>query len=41
MKLNELDEPDPSTEPLLMLLVEPAVNVPACVFRLLARRELS
>ena len=36
-----MDEPDPSTEPLLTLLVEPAVKVPACVLRLLARRELS
>jgi hypothetical protein len=41
MKLNELEEPDPSTEPLLVLLVEPAVKVPACVFKLLASRALS
>jgi len=41
MKLNEFEEPEPSTAPLLILLVEPAVNVPPCVLRLLARRAFS
>ena len=41
VKLNELEEPDPSTEPPLILLVEPAVKVPACVLKLLDNTELS
>jgi hypothetical protein len=41
IKLKEFEEPEPSTAPLLTLLVEPAVNVPPSVFKLLARRAFS
>jgi hypothetical protein len=41
MKLKLLEDPEPSTVPPLPLVVEPGVNVPACVLRLLASCELS
>jgi hypothetical protein len=41
VKLKVLEELEPSTIAPLPLLVEPGVNVPACVLKLLASREFS